>query len=263
MFIISKIIFFLGVLVKSAYILPGFILFSPAKRKMFKPSEGFIFFLLVTATAISWRFAYTALRLDSAIASRYISVINLFLMVLAVPGMYAIVEIVHKLLSRFYKAQRKYIWGVLLGVTIIASLANGLKFREEKNFLLEVGADIEQICKRDAANDFVMFEDVGEDMRLAYYSPFLNNKIVILEETKSPIIKEITDRIKKDYKDWDKTFVFTREKKKKTTLLQDWNLFTQKEFNTKKIPFKIIKKYSHRKYYYYILEFNLNCLKSE
>ena len=267
MFIISKILLFLELLLKSAYgTIPIFLLFSFTKTKMFKRSEALFFFLLATTIAIGWRFAYTMLRVDSAIATRYISALHLFLIVLAVPGMYAIVEIGHKLLSRFYKVQRKYIWIILLSATIIASLAKGLKFRETKYFLRHAGKDIEQICRKNRMDKFILFENTGEYTRLAYYAPFLNNRTITpaRREFHKPFIDKIIKYIKKDYKKWDKVFVFTREKSKNEGItLKDWNLVAQKKLNIKEAPFSLIKKYPHRKYYYYIFEFNLNCLRKK
>ena len=268
MFIILKILFFLDMLLKSAFVfLPVFWVFAFMKRKLFKRSDALVLFLMASAVSILWRFVYTVLRDDSGTATRYIATVHIFLIIIAVPGIYAIVEILHKLISHYYKVPRKIIWTLILSAVIITSLAKELIPRAEKDFLRNVGNHIEERCRENGTTKFIIVENVGESLRLKYYSPALDKKIISIttlrfNKTQS-YFEEIMNYIKNTHQKYDKMFLFTRGKKKDTTILKDWNLFADKNLNTSKDAFKLIKKYPHRKYYYYIFEFDPDCMKKK
>lgn len=264
---ILKILLFLNMMLKSMFVfVPVLLGFSWFQRKMFHRSKSLGFFLMVTVTAIGWRLVYTLLNDSLRVATRYIATLNIFLIVLAVPGIYAFIKFVHYIVSlRFDKLKEKHLWVIGLSAVVLVSLIKELRPETPKVFLRDTGVVIKQISDKAGTANFILFENLGEGERLTYYTPWLKNKIRILSNIKAegkPFVNLVTYNVEQFQGKWDKVFILTRSKLPEA-LQENWKMYALKRLKIKKTPFKLVKKYPYRKLYYLLFEFDLSCLKKQ
>lgn len=250
-----NLLLFFSKIIKSAFVfIPALSCLSCFRRKMFRPSPATMFFSIAAAVAFIWRMFYTMINTHDFVATRYMAPLSVFLIIIAVPGLYAFVDFVSSLLSlRFKSVKKTHIWFISLALITSISIGKEIRPEKAKTFLKDSGRAMESWMREKNGKDFILVENLGEANRLAYYSPYLSGKIISTDkDSYIGCLGQTVSLLKSKKIRHNELLVLTRHKDPEV-FLANWNRDIQQKIKNTNSRFIIVQKYYFKSMCYFII----------
>jgi len=202
------------------------LLFSWWNRKQFARNSAFWFLIVATGLTFCMRFLYFMVG-ASRYSNRYLYTLATMLIVLAVPGLFKLVEVI----SNRTKWRSQSVMIAVLIVFCLGSIGKGVHNRDTKVFVREMGQAVKDVCGDEPR---VLISDASDPQRLAYYAGSMAGFEFKPEWSTGRLDKFIKSKLSAG-----RVFVFAYLTDKHTD-----SLFKK---NHSKLPLRLVKTFQDRK----------------